>query len=97
MALPQLLPRPARQRPADSHGSGRGAVAPAAAVLAEEVVKQVLHVVAAVVVVAAKFAVQSIKDLMEKGAKWITLVTGGFAESKTKEGRDAQVSIILFL
>ena len=50
----------------------------------------------AVVVVAAKFAVQSIKDLMEKGAKWITLVTGGFAESKTKEGKDAQVSMILF-
>ncbi len=46
----------------------------------------------AVVVVAAKFAVQSVKELMENGAKWITVVTGGFAESKTKEGKEAQVS-----
>ena len=44
----------------------------------------------AVVVVAAKFAVQSVKELMENGAKWITVVTGGFAESKTKEGKEAQ-------
>lgn len=51
----------------------------------------------AVVVVAAKFAVQSVKELMEKGAKWITLVTGGFAESKTKEGKDAQVLLDLVL
>ena len=45
----------------------------------------------AVVVVSSKFAVQSVKDLMEKGAKWITIITGGFSESKTKEGKDAQV------
>ena len=45
----------------------------------------------AVVVVSAKFAVQSAKELMEKGAKWITIITGGFAESKTKEGKEAQV------
>lgn len=48
----------------------------------------------AVVVVAAKFAVQSVKDLMEKGAKWITIITGGFAESKTKEGKEAQVLLL---
>jgi acetyl coA synthetase subunit ? len=45
----------------------------------------------AVVVVAAKFAVKSVEDLMKKGAKWITVVTGGFAESKTEEGKAAQV------
>ena len=48
----------------------------------------------AVVVVAAKFVPKTMKDLMEKGAKWITLVTGGFAESKTKEGKEAQVDAV---
>ncbi len=57
-------------------------------------VKDVDHEIqGAVVVVAAKFVPQTMKDLMEKGAKWITLVTGGFAESKTKEGKEAQVTI----
>ena len=56
-------------------------------------VKDVDHEIqGAVVVVAAKFVPQTMKDLMEKGAKWITLVTGGFAESKTKEGKEAQVA-----
>ena len=49
----------------------------------------------AVVVVAAKFAVKSVEDLMKKGAKWITVVTGGFAESKTEEGKAAQVGFRL--
>ena len=59
-------------------------------------VRDVDHVIqGAVVVVAAKFVPQTMKDLMEKGAKWITLVTGGFAESKTKEGKEAQVDTVL--
>ena len=45
----------------------------------------------AVVVVAAKFAVNTVKELMENGAKWITIITGGFKESKTPEGIAAQV------
>ena len=58
-------------------------------------VKDVDHEIqGAVVVVAAKFVPQTMKDLMEKGAKWITLVTGGFAESKTKEGKEAQNEIV---
>ena len=59
-------------------------------------IKDIEHnVEGAVVVVAAKFAVQSAKDLMEKGAKWITIITGGFAESKTAEGKEAQVCVRL--
>lgn len=55
-------------------------------------VKDIDHKVeGAVVVVAAKFAVNSVKELMENGAKWITIITGGFKESKTPEGIAAQV------
>ena len=55
-------------------------------------VKDIDHKVeGAVVVVAAKFAVDTVKDLMENGAKWITIITGGFKESKTPEGIAAQV------
>ena len=55
-------------------------------------VKDINHKVeGAVVVVAAKFAVNSVKELMENGAKWITIITGGFKESKTPEGIAAQV------
>ena len=46
-------------------------------------------------VVASQFAVKAVQELMENGAKWITVVTGGFAESKTKEGKEAQVGINL--
>ena len=49
----------------------------------------------AVVVVASQFAVKAVQDLMENGAKWITVVTGGFAESKTKEGKEAQVGMMI--
>ena len=45
--------------------------------------------------VASQFAVKAVQELMENGAKWITVVTGGFAESKTKEGNQAQVGINL--
>ena len=55
-------------------------------------VKDIDHKVeGAVVVVAAKFAVDTIKDLLKNGAKWITIITGGFKESKTPEGIAAQV------
>ena len=59
-------------------------------------VKEVGHETqGAVVVVASQFAVKAVQELMENGAKWITVVTGGFAESKTKEGKEAQVDVNL--
>ncbi|KAK8815390.1 hypothetical protein WA158_003602 [Blastocystis sp. Blastoise] len=48
----------------------------------------------ACIAVAAKFAVQAIKDCLAKGVKYIVIVTGGFAESGSAEGKEAQKEIV---
>ena len=41
--------------------------------------------------ISAKFTVDSLKQCLERGAKWVTIVPGGFRETGTKEGIAAEV------
>ena len=45
----------------------------------------------AVIAISAKFTVDALKQCLERGAKWITIVPGGFRETGTKEGIAAEV------
>lgn len=49
---------------------------------------------AAVIVVPAKFAVESAEQCMKKGAKYIIIVPGGFKETKTEEGLQRQLRLV---
>ena len=49
---------------------------------------------AAVVVVPAKFAVESVEQCMKKGAKYIIVIPGGFKETKSEEGIARQQKLI---
>lgn len=49
---------------------------------------------AAVIVVPAKFAVESAEQCMKKGAKNIIVIPGGFKETKTEEGLARQEKLI---
>lgn len=44
-----------------------------------------------VIAVSAKFTVDSLKECLENGAKWVTIVPGGFRETGTEEGIFAEV------
>lgn len=50
---------------------------------------------AAVVVISAKFAVSVAEQCMKKGAKYIIMIPGGFNETKTEEGRQKQVCVVV--
>ena len=45
----------------------------------------------AVIAISAKFTVDALKQCLERGAKWVTIVPGGFRETGTKEGINAEV------
>ena len=45
----------------------------------------------AVISISAKFTVDALKQCLERGAKWVTIVPGGFKETGTKEGIEAEV------
>ena len=45
-----------------------------------------------VISISAKFTVEALKQCLERGAKWVTIVPGGFRETGTKEGIEAEVS-----
>ena len=49
---------------------------------------------AAVIVVPAKFAVESAEQCMKKGAKYIIMIPGGFKETKTEEGKAKQMKLV---
>ena len=49
---------------------------------------------AAVIVVSAKFAVESAEECMKKGAKYVIMIPGGFNETKTEEGRNKQAKLV---
>jgi acyl-CoA synthetase (NDP forming) len=49
----------------------------------------------AVISISAKFTVDALKQCLEKGAKWVTIVPGGFRETGTKEGIAAEVIALL--
>lgn len=44
-----------------------------------------------VISISAKFTVDALKQCLERGAKWVTIVPGGFRETGTKEGIAAEV------
>ena len=44
-----------------------------------------------VISISAKFTVDALKQCLERGAKWVTIVPGGFRETGTKEGIEAEV------
>lgn len=41
--------------------------------------------------IAAKFTVDALKQCLERGCKWVTIVPGGFRETGTKEGIETEV------
>ena len=45
-----------------------------------------------VISISAKFTVDALKQCLERGAKWVTIVPGGFKETGTKEGIEAEVN-----
>ena len=52
------------------------------------------NIEAAVIVVPAKFAVESAEQCMKKGAKYIIMIPGGFKETKTEEGKARQTRLV---
>ena len=49
----------------------------------------------AVIAICAKFTVDALKQCLERGAKWVTIVPGGFRETGTKEGINAEVGALV--
>ena len=47
-----------------------------------------------VISISAKFTVDALKQCLERGAKWVTIVPGGFRETGTKEGIAAEDEIV---
>ena len=45
-----------------------------------------------VISISAKFTVDALKQCLERGAKWVTIVPGGFKETGTKEGIEPEVN-----